>query len=136
MTLIQKFWNSAKIGTQIRLGPFAVYLRLARSVRVSTNHQRGPLLNGSASISSSASLPETVGGSDMHAMHPDKSMVSPLQSGVALIVGTGPGLGSALARRFAQAGMAVAVAARNAEKLDGLIKEINALGGGGSTLRL
>ena len=32
---------------------------------------------------------------------------------VALIVGVGPGLGAALARRFAQGGLAVAVAARH-----------------------
>ncbi len=44
---------------------------------------------------------------------------------VALVVGVGPGLGSALARRFAQAGMAVAVARRNPDKLDGLTKEID-----------
>ncbi len=43
----------------------------------------------------------------------------------ALIVGAGPGLGSALARRFATAGMAVAVARRNPGKLDDLIKEID-----------
>jgi NAD(P)-dependent dehydrogenase (short-subunit alcohol dehydrogenase family) len=36
----------------------------------------------------------------------------------ALIVGAGPGLGYALARRFARAGMSVAMAARNAERLD------------------
>jgi NAD(P)-dependent dehydrogenase (short-subunit alcohol dehydrogenase family) len=35
----------------------------------------------------------------------------------AVVVGVGPGLGAALARRFARAGMAVALAARSAEKL-------------------
>jgi NAD(P)-dependent dehydrogenase (short-subunit alcohol dehydrogenase family) len=43
---------------------------------------------------------------------------------VALIVGVGPGLGSALARRFAEADMAVAMARRNSDKLDDLAKEI------------
>jgi NAD(P)-dependent dehydrogenase (short-subunit alcohol dehydrogenase family) len=47
---------------------------------------------------------------------------------VALIVGVGPGLGSALARRFARAGMNVAVAARNGEKLAALCQELEALG--------
>jgi NAD(P)-dependent dehydrogenase (short-subunit alcohol dehydrogenase family) len=42
----------------------------------------------------------------------------------AVVVGAGPGLGSALARRFAQAGMKVAVARRNAGELDGLTKEL------------
>jgi NAD(P)-dependent dehydrogenase (short-subunit alcohol dehydrogenase family) len=43
---------------------------------------------------------------------------------VALIVGVGPGLGAALARRFAQGGLAVAVAARNAGKLQALAQEV------------
>lgn len=43
---------------------------------------------------------------------------------VALIVGVGPGLGAALARRFAQGGMAVAIAARRREALTGLAQEI------------
>jgi NAD(P)-dependent dehydrogenase (short-subunit alcohol dehydrogenase family) len=43
---------------------------------------------------------------------------------VALVVGVGPGLGSALARRFAQGGLAVAIAARNPDKLAPLAREI------------
>ncbi|MBL8482207.1 MAG: SDR family NAD(P)-dependent oxidoreductase [Rhodocyclaceae bacterium] len=43
------------------------------------------------------------------------------QHEVALVVGAGPGLGCALARRFARAEMHVAIAARNAERLDTLI---------------
>ncbi len=42
---------------------------------------------------------------------------------VAVIVGAGPGLGSALARRFAAAGMAVAVARRRAAELKDLAEE-------------
>jgi len=44
---------------------------------------------------------------------------------IALVVGAGPGLGSALARRFAKAGMTVAVARRNANKLQDLTKEVS-----------
>ena len=43
---------------------------------------------------------------------------------VALILGVGPGLGAALARRFAQGGCAVAVAARDGGKLADLAREI------------
>lgn len=43
---------------------------------------------------------------------------------VALVVGAGPGLGSAVARRFAQAGMTVAVARRSKDKLTALAEEI------------
>jgi len=40
---------------------------------------------------------------------------------VAVIVGVGPGLGFALVRRFAQAGMAVALAARSKDRLEQLL---------------
>ena len=43
---------------------------------------------------------------------------------VALVVGAGPGLGSALARRFAESGMAVAVARRKTDQLTDLAKDI------------
>lgn len=43
---------------------------------------------------------------------------------VALVVGVGPGLGAALARRFAQGGFAVAVAARVGGKLADLARAI------------
>lgn len=44
----------------------------------------------------------------------------------ALIVGAGSGLSAALARRFAEAGMAVTLAARDTAKLAGLCREIGA----------
>jgi len=42
----------------------------------------------------------------------------------AVIVGVGPGLGAALARRFARGGMKVAMAARSPDKLAGLAAEL------------
>jgi NAD(P)-dependent dehydrogenase (short-subunit alcohol dehydrogenase family) len=47
---------------------------------------------------------------------------------VAVIVGVGPGLGFALVRRFAKAGMAVAMAARNREKLEQLLAKESVAG--------
>jgi NAD(P)-dependent dehydrogenase (short-subunit alcohol dehydrogenase family) len=47
--------------------------------------------------------------------------------GGALIVGAGSGLSASLARCLAAEGMAVALAARNAAKLEGLAREIHAL---------
>jgi NAD(P)-dependent dehydrogenase (short-subunit alcohol dehydrogenase family) len=47
---------------------------------------------------------------------------------VATVIGVGPGLGAALARRFA-ADYAVALVARNGEKLIELAREISAVGG-------
>src|SRR5712671_2209552 len=46
---------------------------------------------------------------------------------VALIVGAGSGLSASLARLLAREGFRVAVAARNAEKLSALAKEIDGL---------
>ncbi len=43
----------------------------------------------------------------------------------ALIAGVGPGLGAALGRRFAEAGMAVALAARSADKVESIAAGID-----------
>ncbi|MEK7834589.1 MAG: SDR family NAD(P)-dependent oxidoreductase [Pseudomonadota bacterium] len=45
-------------------------------------------------------------------------------SDTAVIVGAGPGLGAALARRFARAGMTVALARRSTDKLASLLNEL------------
>jgi NAD(P)-dependent dehydrogenase (short-subunit alcohol dehydrogenase family) len=47
-----------------------------------------------------------------------------MADGVAVVVGAGPGLGAALARRFAAGGLAVAVARRRAEDLTELAEEV------------
>ena len=46
------------------------------------------------------------------------------QQEIALIVGAGPGLSAALGRLFSKEGMKVALAARDAKKLDALAREI------------
>jgi NAD(P)-dependent dehydrogenase (short-subunit alcohol dehydrogenase family) len=48
---------------------------------------------------------------------------------VALVVGAGDHIGSAIAKRFAAGGFTLAVGRRNAEKLEPLVKEIEAAGG-------
>ena len=53
------------------------------------------------------------------------------EGGIALVVGVGPGLGAALARRFAKDGMQVAAAARDAARLEPLARELGELGPGG-----
>ncbi|WP_420542053.1 SDR family NAD(P)-dependent oxidoreductase, partial [Rubrobacter naiadicus] len=45
-------------------------------------------------------------------------------SPVAAVVGVGPGLGSAVARRFAREGFAVALVARTGESLEGARREM------------
>lgn len=133
MTLFERLWNKGKIGTKFKLGPLTLHLRIARSVSVSNNWPRAPLRLDEPSVIQSAFRPASIRadmtlaqieGSDANMAH---------RSEVALIVGTGPGLGSALARRFAKAGMIVAVAARNTDKLKGLMQELQILGGSGRT---
>lgn len=75
---------------------------------------------------------------DSNAIHPDQaqphkyddtgftSSGDPLR--LAIIVGVGPGIGAALARRFAKAGMHVALASRKIDKLDGLVAECRLFG--------
>ncbi len=48
---------------------------------------------------------------------------------VAVILGVGPGLGAAIARRFARAGFTVVLMARNAEKLTTIQTQIEQAGG-------
>ena len=52
-----------------------------------------------------------------------------LSGRVALVTGASQGIGRACALRLAKAGASVAAAARNKEKLDGLVNEITAAGG-------
>ncbi len=48
---------------------------------------------------------------------------------VCILAGVGPGLGRALARRFARGGFEVAMLARDAARLDGFAREIGEAGG-------
>jgi NAD(P)-dependent dehydrogenase (short-subunit alcohol dehydrogenase family) len=54
---------------------------------------------------------------------------------VAVIVGTGPGLGCALAQRFARAEMHVAMVSRHPERLDALAAECSGIGHGARSYR-
>ncbi len=49
---------------------------------------------------------------------------------VALIAGAGPGLGAALARRFAASGLRVVIAARRRGAIEALAREVSAETGG------
>ncbi len=48
-----------------------------------------------------------------------------------VVVGAGPGLGLAIARRFAREGATVALVARNRQRLAGMVEELRGTGGAG-----
>ncbi len=49
-------------------------------------------------------------------------------AGVCVVVGTGPGIGQAVAKRFARAGYALGLIARRKESLDGFVEGMKATG--------
>ncbi|MEM9775314.1 MAG: SDR family oxidoreductase [Chloroflexota bacterium] len=51
------------------------------------------------------------------------------EKGVALVIGAGPGLGGAVARRFAAEGYTVCATRRKKESLDNLVAEVESAGG-------
>jgi len=117
-SVFERVWNKCKRWRAIPIGPISFVFRLSRSAPVSSNARRviirklrprGPR-GGSALFAQ-----ETVTNSN----------VSPPEVvETALIVGTGPGLGFALARRLVASGMNVALASRRAELMDPLVREL------------
>ena len=102
-------------------------MRFARTVAVSGNRSR-PEIHAARPSTTKKNAVGLNSGCEIYSHFDEQSESGSTKPQVALIVGTGPGLGSALARRFAKAGMVVAVAARNTRKLDPLLQEINAAG--------
>jgi short-subunit dehydrogenase len=49
-------------------------------------------------------------------------------TGTVIVIGAGPGVGTAVARRFGAAGHAVGLIARNSDRLDGLVRDLAAEG--------
>lgn len=120
MKLLHNAWHHAKIGTVVPLGPLALTVRLSRAAKVSGNWGRRARAWWRGWFGAGA--PGTPAAAERPAPQSERG------GGLALIMGTGPGLGSALARRCAQAGMDVAVAARDANKLGALVAELRAAG--------
>jgi NAD(P)-dependent dehydrogenase (short-subunit alcohol dehydrogenase family)/ferredoxin len=125
---IQEAWKRAKSGYIFHVGPIAAWIRFSKRIKISNNQERK--LRSSLKTISSSNVSDRMTYQNIQfsaLVKPGAASVTGA-SEVALIVGVGPGLGSSLARRFAQVGMSVSLAARNAEKLDPLARELRNLG--------
>lgn len=117
-TLIQNIWKNLKRLRTIKFGPVALAFKFERAVRITPDsRQRLRRAQPRMPHPSSARVP-----------HPEP-VPPPSSREIALIVGVGPGLGHALARRLAAEGMSVVMASRNATRLGHLASEIEASGG-------
>jgi NAD(P)-dependent dehydrogenase (short-subunit alcohol dehydrogenase family) len=117
-TYIDRMWRRAKSPVAVPLGPVQMLVTLRRRIRVSNNKYRRTLqarMNGNHASSTAVlellSSPETV------------ARPTPVLSTgeMAVVVGVGPGLGHGVAGRLSAAGFKVALASRNAERLDQLV---------------
>lgn len=117
MKMLDLAWRRLKVSRSLPLGPVALFFRFTRRVRVSSHWRRrlaawwrGPTATrvGIAEVA----RPDT-------AAAPGDSALPAVQT--ALLVGVGPGLGYAMARTLTAAGLQLALASRNAERLDALV---------------
>ena len=131
---MQSVWRQMKTSRSLPLGPVALFFRFVRRVPVSGNRRRHwwsllwrqRLAPAGAADVGSGPVPAVaaVGINTGLAGEACERRVE-----TALIVGVGPGLGHALARTLAAAGMQVALASRNAERLDPLVEQVRAASG-------
>lgn len=126
-------WDRAKTGVTLGFGPIALTVRASHRRRVSDNGRRRRRAALNAWVSSGVlSLDRTTRDQlDQFAERPSSANARDLNdhsSQLAMIVGVGPGIGTALARRLAKAGMDVALASRQIDKLLSLVDECCALG--------
>ncbi len=126
MGSLQATWSSLKVWRSIPLGPVSLMYRFGRSVRVSNNLRRRWLGSAKRFRAHDTERAHEPNPHDLSANL--RNSPRPRVTGVetALLVGVGPGLGFALARTLVDAGMSVAVASRDAERLDPLVNELNA----------
>ena len=126
-TPLERIWINAKRWRTVPLGPISFVFRLNRTVRVSNNTRRRLVRTLETKLFHKIGSQQTFKLKDQ----PDFFKIRPTfeqYPETALIVGVGPGFGYAAARKLALSGMRVAVASRNAERLDALVDELNATG--------
>ncbi len=127
MKLLRSIWSRSKHWHAIPLGPVAVMYRFARTTPVSNNPRRRLLEAVRDQLwRPPAPIPQRRRRPDPRGL-PDVFRAVPSAPETALIVGVGPGLGFALARRLANSRMNIALASRNAERLDLLVRELRSI---------
>lgn len=125
--VVKNLWGRAKIGVQMPLGPICMHMKIDRHVKVSRNGAytargaRAAALQTDNDVLSVNEHREQANGTPARSA---QSRQDACLGQVALVIGAGHGLGSAMSRRFALAGMDVAVAARHSDKLKDLVQEI------------
>ena len=123
-----------KTSRSLPLGPVALFFRFVRRVPVSSNTCRRwwSLLSrqrlAPAGVADAGARP-ALADSDIDRNSGSSAAAAERRVETALIVGVGPGLGHALASTLAAAGMQVALASRNAERLDPLVDQVRAASG-------
>lgn len=129
MQFIEKFWRSAKCWNKLQLGPVSLYYHMGRSKYISNNTRRKVSRFFRNIFTLSTPIPTAhsplIRKKDKHF-----AALTPAAPGeTALVIGVGPGLGFSIARKLAASGFQVALASRNAERLDPLVSELKAMGG-------
>ena len=117
-----RLWYQAKTGFRIPAGPVTVDVRARRTPSMSHRRYVAAHAHDGTATPATDALPGT---SSSPANRPD----APSPTGTVLIVGAGPGLGTALALHFSSQQMRVALAARNTERLAPLVQSIAESGG-------
>lgn len=122
---LYRLWGNAKTWRTIPLGPVSVIYRMGRTVRVSSNTRRA-LLGSFDPARILFGANHGVGFIPRNGSHEEIATYAQKSDRpeTALIVGVGPGLGFAAARRLAASGMHVALVSRNADCLDPLVREL------------
>src|ERR1700674_425132 len=127
MGLLQSLWKSGKQWRAIPVGPVSIIYRVGRTTRVSSNIRRRLLRTVRGRPWPPASRSPQPGRCHTQVETGCFVQAIPPRSETALIVGVGPGLGFALARGLVSSGLNVALASRNAERLDPLVSELRSM---------
>lgn len=125
--MLNSVWPMLKTWRKLNLGPVQFVFSFRRRAR----HSRGIVAIGQSSAPVSRRIPAPP-------LAPVQTKV-PLETGrrtlgTAVIVGAGPGLGHALARRLAQEGYDLVLVTRDAAKNSELVSELLTYGGNISTM--